>query len=102
MKLKTVLNELQAEIINGKIPAHKIFSNNNVINLKNYPEWRGVLEDILRAIKENGLQDKFSKDLSPDDITGDKASGTVRLTADSGEKYIYNVNRKKLEKAYQE
>ncbi len=100
MKLKKVLQEIQAEIVGNTIPAHKIFSGDNISKLPQDSEWRKVLGEILVAIKKAGLSDDFEKDLNPLDISGDqKPVGKISLVSDSGKKYIYNVDKKKLFRA---
>lgn len=98
MELKKLLNEVTAEIVNGKIPANKIFSNGNIVSLKDEPEWRKVLGEILVAIDKAGLSADFKKDMDPLDIQVG-TSGKVKLQSDSGKQYTYDVNRKKLFKA---
>lgn len=100
MRLKNLLNEIQAEIVGDTIPANKLFSDNgNTITLPPGSEWRRILGEILVAIKKYGLQDDFKRDLEPIDIKTDKAHGTVSIVSDSGKKYIYNMNNKKFSKA---
>jgi len=97
MKIDQVLNEIQAEIVNGKIPSNKIFSGNNIVNLKSNDKWRSVLGDILVAIKRAGLEKEFSRDSAPDDIIGSDAhNGRVKLISDTGSEYSYDINSKKL------
>ena len=92
MKFSIVLNELQAEIINKKIPYNKIFIQGNIP--KSIPsEWRSVLEKIMKKLQSLKLLYKFKADKNPLDIEGIKPSGTITLIADTGEKYFYDVER---------
>lgn len=100
MKLKKLLNEVEAEIVRDGaqigIPRHKIFSQNGkTVDISN-SEWKNIFIDILRAIKEQGLENEFSKDADPLDIVPGKAHGTVLVTADTGKKFVFNINTKKL------
>lgn len=99
MKLNKALNEVQAEIVNGKIPLNKVFSNGNIVKLPDGSEWRRILGEVLSAINKAGLADDFKKDREPLDIDGSSTNGKVNVQSDSGQKYIYDINRKKLYKA---
>lgn len=100
MRLKKLLNEIQAEIVGDTIPTHKLFADNGQgVKLPADSEWRRILGEILVAIKKYGLQDDFKKDIDPVDIQTNKANGTMLITSDSGKKYIYNINNKKFSKA---
>lgn len=104
MKFKQTLNELQAEITaGGKIPLRKIYINGNIP--KNLPpQWKDVLESILRKLRQLNLIDKFSTDREPIDVEGVQPKGNITLKADDGTIYTYNVetgslydeNKKKL------
>lgn len=101
MNFKNLLNELQAEISGDKIPARMIFNDKgNQIEFSKVPhssEWRKVLGEIIVAVKKYGLQDKFKKgDISTIDIHGTEPRGRVKLQADTGEKYYYDINSKKI------
>ena len=97
MKLRQLIDEMQAEIVNGQIPSNKIFNDNgNIIVLKDGDEWRKILGEILVAIKKAGLETEFTRDLDPVDIHGSKSTGIIYLQSDTGKKYTYNINNKKL------
>lgn len=97
MKLKKALNEIQAEIVNGKIPANKVFAGDNIASLEKGSEWRRVLGEILVAIKNAGLEGDFKKDLDPLDIAGEESPiGKIQIKSDSGVRYYYDVNKKKF------
>lgn len=99
MNFKQTINEIQAEMVNGKIPLNKIFSNGNIAQLPKDSEWRRVLSEIIAAIAKAGLSDDFKKDMDPLDIQGNSLQGKVKIQSDSGKKYTYDINRKKLFKA---
>jgi hypothetical protein len=97
MKLNTVLNEISAEMVGNKIPAHKIFdANGNLVKLKAGSEWAKVLGEIVTAIKSVGMEKEFSSDSDPLDFTVDKNGKFVLVTSDTGKKYKYNINTKKF------
>lgn len=97
MRFNKVITEVQAEIVNGRIPSNKVFSGNNITELPKDSEWRTVLGEILVAIKKAGLESDFKKDMDPLDITGSgKPVGKIKITSDSGKSYVYDVNKKKL------
>lgn len=99
MKFNKVLNEMQAEIVNGKIPTNKIFSNGNVVNLPQGSQWRKILGEILTCINKAGLANDFKQDREPLDIDGSDGTGKVKIQSDTGKRYIYDINRKKIYKA---
>jgi hypothetical protein len=101
MRFKRVLNEISAEIVGGKIPSNKVFSQGNIVKLPADSEWRRVLGEILQAIKDHGLESEFQKDMDPLDIanSNDTPQGKILIRSDVGNKYYYDVNKKKLFKA---
>lgn len=100
MKFKNILNELEAEITLNKnkepvVFNHKVFINGKIpSNIP--PRWITVLKEIKSKLIEKGLIDKFSKDEEPMDISGLAPKGDIQLRSDTGEKYIYNIESKKL------
>ena len=111
MKFDRVLNEIQAEIINGVIPWNHMDDINGQplgkdkeqvmsrINKKD-PVGLKVLEDIVKALRKQGIIDKFKKNLSPVDIGNfDHRTNTVTLQDDFGEKYVYSITKKIVYKA---
>jgi hypothetical protein len=98
MKFSKAIREAQAEIVANKIPANKVFINGNIPK-EIPPEWKKVLNNIIDKLREKGIMDKFTKDADPLDISGEKPKGDIRLKADTGEQYIYNVDSQTLKKA---
>ena len=109
MKFNQLLNELQAEITNGKIPANKIFFNNKMLEgdaLKKFlnsavggSTWLNILQDIMVKLRSEPEHLKgFSPDKDPLDIDGDSVikTGKVFLNSDSGVRYEYDIKTKKL------
>lgn len=101
MKLQKVLNELQAEIENGKIPGRGLFSDTghkiDISDVRDKSEWGAVIKEIVNAIKEAGLENDFKKyDIDSVDIQGKKPNGKISVVSDTGKKYVYDVNKKKL------
>ena len=108
------LNEIQAEIINGQIPwSHMDDIQGQPLGKdkeqvmsslkKNDPVGLKVLEDIVKALRKQGIIDKFKKKLSPRDIGNfNHKNNTVVLQDDEGKKYVYNIAKKLVYKAKQE
>jgi len=100
MNLKKLLNEVEAEIVRDGsktiIPRNKIFSNGNIADISKDDVTKDVLIEILRKIKEMGIENDFGKDQDPVDIWPGKAIGLWNVRSDSGKSYIYNVNKKTL------
>ena len=91
MKFKQTLNELQAEITSGgKIPRQRVYINGNIPDSVP-PQWKNILVKIVAKLRQVGVIDSFSKDLSPVDIEGVQPRGSITLKADDGTTYSYNV-----------
>ena len=97
MKIKNILNEIQAEIVKGVIPAKKVFDlKGNIIPLEKLKGSQS--QALLRAIKSALIRQKMLDQFNPDDMSSvdikpDKMNpGTYILTADNGKKYKYHVN----------
>jgi len=95
------INELSAEIANGKYVARKVFDEQgNIIPIdKLKPGWKEILGEVMNAINKAGLAKKFAPDTGEMDVHLGKGKNLVFLTADDGSKYKYNVASKRLEKA---
>jgi len=98
MKIKELLNELQAEIVGEKIPGNKIFNLKG--NQVNKMEWdqseaKRLFPEILNAIKKMKLIQKFSPDKGDLDIKPYRKNEYL-VTADDGDKFLYNVSARRL------
>lgn len=95
------INELEAEIVGQGIPYNKIFTDKgNLVPKDEFDksEWKKLLGEVIASIKKYGLIDKFSPDKNGDDIKPYR-KGLLKLTADDGTEYIYNITTKRIEKA---
>ena len=100
MKLGQLLNELQGEIVGQKIPGNKIFDlKGNQVSRDNWDKSAAkiLFPEILNAIKRMGLIKKFSPDKGDLDIKPYRKNEYL-LSADNGEKFLYNVSGKRLTK----
>ena len=99
MNIKKLLNEIQAEIVSGSIPARKVFDlKGRVVPIEQLKKDKSLdlLKQVKAALIKAGVIDKFD----PDDIsTMDIKPGqknTYILTGDDGSKYGYNVATRKV------
>ena len=95
LKLEGTLKEVSAEIVQGKIPARKVFDlKGNVVSLDQLKgsESQALLVAIKTALEKSGLLKNFNpENLSSLDIKPFKKNSYV-LTPDVGaKKYLYNV-----------
>ena len=103
MYLKKIINEVQAEIINNKIPARKVFDiNGNIVPLEKLKGSvsQSLLINIKAAlIKSNLIQNFNPEDMSNIDIKPFRKNLYI-LTPDIGnKKYLYNVVTKQIKEA---
>jgi hypothetical protein len=100
MKLQQILNELQAEIVGGKVPPNKVFDlKGNVIpsdKIKS-SEFLPLLKEIKAAIEKAGILDQFSADKGEIDIKPFRKNEYL-LSPENGPQYVYNFATKRLTK----
>jgi hypothetical protein len=98
MKLDKLLNELQAEIVQGKIPVNKIYNlKGNIVNkteLQN-SNFIELVREIKNAIQKAGILDQFSQESGEMDIKPYRKNEYL-LSPENGPKYIYNFITKKI------
>ncbi len=102
-KIDKLINEIQAEIVAGKVPANKVFDvQGNVVPLEQLKgsESQALLAAIKDALIKTNLIKKFDTDnMTNIDIKPFRKNEYI-LTPDVGaEKYLYNVATRKITKA---
>jgi len=101
MKLDNVLNEFQAEIVAGVVPARKIFDiNGNIIPLDKLEKSASLilLKEIKAALDKAGILKQFAPDSMQDIDIKPYRKNEYILTPEQGPKYTYNVSSKRLKK----
>jgi len=98
MKFKKLLTEIKAEIQGNKFPDHLVFDDNdNIIGDKlKGGAWEKVFNEILIAIKKQGLSKLFSANKDPVDVFGATATGKINMQDDNGKKYYFDTATKKI------
>ena len=97
----SILNEFQAEIVAGKVPARKVFDlSGNVIPLEKLEksESLNVLKEIKAALEKSGIIKYFAPDSMQDIDIKPYRKNEYILTPEQGPKYTYNVSSKQLRK----
>lgn len=100
MEFKRVISELQTEIMTGKGPkGEKIGAairstfdvSGNQVDLTKMPEWKNMINRIVKKLKQAGLIDEFkSFDNSELDIKGmQNPNAKIKLRSDSGKDYVF-------------
>jgi len=96
-----VLNEFQAEIVAGVVPARKIFDiNGNIIPLDKLEKSASLilLKEIKAALDKAGILKQFAPDSMQDIDIKPYRKNEYILTPEQGPKYTYNVSSKRLKK----
>lgn len=100
-KFDNILNEFKAEVVGKIVPFNKVFDENNKIIPKEKlvkSEIGNTINQIVAALKKQGLINKFSAD---DQSTLDFSpgpKGIIKLTDDEGNNYIFKLSTGKVEK----
>lgn len=94
-KVKFYITEMEAEIVNGRIPTNKIYSNGNIITANGITKQN--LLDIGNLMKSHNILQYFNSDnLDSYDIKHDTPN-TYLLTSDDGKrKWKWQIGSSKL------